>query len=426
MKTSDRDIERNYKWNFLVNTADSAMHGFSFGFVAVSTVLTLYVSRLTNDSLLIGLAAGIASSTFLIPQLFAAKIIEGMERTKPVVVKFGFFTERLPFLIMAISTGLFAKNFPGLALIIFFIALIWQGLGEGIVAIAWRDMLARLFPQDRRGRFFGISGFCESLFGALGAGVTIYVLGRFSFPMNFAALFLIAFLGLAIAWVFVGLSREPAKKFIVNNSISYIHYFRQFKTLFRTNSNFGKFIISRVLSGLGQMGIVFIIIYAVKQWDLSDSIAGKFSLTLLIAQMLASLVLGFLGDRWGHKINLIIQISSIILAMLVAIWAQTPDWLFFSYFCIGISSAIESISGQVIVFEFSEDHNRPTYIGLASTIYGAVGGISPVFGALILSYFGHTVLFGSAAILSVMALGFLTRYVNDPRVAKKVSNCLKI
>jgi len=29
----DKEIERNYRWNFTVNVLDSAFHGFSLGFV---------------------------------------------------------------------------------------------------------------------------------------------------------------------------------------------------------------------------------------------------------------------------------------------------------------------------------------------------------------------------------------------------------
>jgi len=161
------------------------------------------VSRLTDSPVLVGLVAAIAGSAYLFPQLFAANFIERLDRKKPVVVKAGFFLERLPFLLMALSSLLLARTYPAWALAFFFLTFAWHGLGEVIVVIAWQDMLAKLFSVNRRGRFFGISGFSEALMGVVAASLATYILGQFDFPDNFVLLFGLAFGGLFLAWIFL-------------------------------------------------------------------------------------------------------------------------------------------------------------------------------------------------------------------------------
>lgn len=182
----------NYNWNFVVNCTDSSANGFSRSLVSASTILPLFVSHLTQNTLIIGLLVAIINSFWLLPQIFAANFIERIDQKKKVITKYGIFLDRLPFFFMFISS-LFARRYSTVALIIFAISIVWHGLGEGIIVVAWRSMLAKLFPVQRRGRFFGVSNALDSLFGVIGSGVATYVLSAFIYPKNFSFLFFFSF-----------------------------------------------------------------------------------------------------------------------------------------------------------------------------------------------------------------------------------------
>ncbi len=210
---NDEEIEtlarENYRWNFTVNFMDGATFWFGLSFISYATILPLFVSKLSSNLWPIALLAVIGQSSWYLPQLFAAGPTERLARNKPVVVNLGLFSERLPlwFLPVAALVSLWS---PTLALIIFFVAYAAHGLGAGAIGPAWADMLARIFPLDRRGRFFGITSFVGTGLGAIGAIFSGWLLGAFVFPMNFFYAFTIAAFFITISWFFIAMTREPA------------------------------------------------------------------------------------------------------------------------------------------------------------------------------------------------------------------------
>ena len=53
--TIQQKIERDYRWNFLVNTLDGATFGFGISFFSSTIILPLFVSHFSDNPLTIGL-----------------------------------------------------------------------------------------------------------------------------------------------------------------------------------------------------------------------------------------------------------------------------------------------------------------------------------------------------------------------------------
>lgn len=182
---SDEEVERfmnrNYRWNFAVNLLDGASFWFGLSFASSSTIAPLFITRLTDSPLPVGILAVVAQGGWFLPQLFTANTVERLARKKPVVVNLGFFLERLPMLLLVLA-AMFAVRDARLALIIFLLGYAWHTLGAGVVATAWQDLLARCFPVERRGRFMGITTFIGTGMGTIGAGLSAWLLATFPFP----------------------------------------------------------------------------------------------------------------------------------------------------------------------------------------------------------------------------------------------------
>jgi MFS family permease len=175
------EVERNYRWNFTFNLLDGVAFWFGWSFASATTIVPLFVSKLTLNPLLIGLIAVIAQAGWYLPQLFTASQIERLSRKKPVVVNLGFFTERLPTFAWPLA-ALVAFWSPVLALLLFFISYAWHTLGAGLVSPAWQDLFARCFPVNRRGRLLGIRTFIGTGVGAIGAILSSWLLAAAPFP----------------------------------------------------------------------------------------------------------------------------------------------------------------------------------------------------------------------------------------------------
>ena len=54
-----------------------------------------------------------------------------------------------------------------------------------MIIVGWQDMVAKIIPVDKRGRFFGITNFIGNGSGILGALAVTFVLEKFTFPLGY-------------------------------------------------------------------------------------------------------------------------------------------------------------------------------------------------------------------------------------------------
>ena len=181
----------------------------------------------------------------------------------------GIFAERLPLCLLPVA-ALAALQSRVLALVIFFFAYAWYGLGAGMIAPAWSDMIARCFPVKRRGRFFGVTSFVGTGLGAVGAIFSGWLLETFPFPMNFAYCFLVAAVAVALSWFFIALTREPVPHAPSSPAHSAAPSRHKIMHIIRGDRNFRRFLWARLFATTGSMGAGFLTVAAVERWQLAD------------------------------------------------------------------------------------------------------------------------------------------------------------
>ena len=406
------EVERHYKWNFAVNLLDGASFWFGASFISSSTILPLFVSKLTSNPLPLGLLAVIAQSAWFLPQLFTANAVERLSRKKPVVVNLGLFLERLPVWVIVLAALLSTRS-PLLALILFLASYAWFGLGAGVVATAWQDLIANCFPVNRRGSFFGLTSFFGAGTGAMGAALSMWLLKTFPFPTNFAYNFAIAAVMIFISWVFLALTREPLRLVSVRPQ-SNRQFFSGLPGVLRNDRNFRRFLLARSLMALGGMGIGFVTVAAVRRWQVPDSTVGIYTAVLLLGQTVGNLAFGFLADRFGHKLCLELGIASGALGFGLAWLAPSSGWYYVAFALFGIASSAVMVSGILVVMEFCEPQRRPTYVGIGNTCVGLVSIVGPLIGAG-LAEMGYGWLFAVSTGINLVAFALMLGWVREPR-----------
>jgi MFS family permease len=407
-------IERDYRWNFAVNALDGASFWFGMSFISSTIILPLYVSHFTTNPLLIGLIPLFSTSGYLLPQLFTANAVERAPRKKFFPVTIGFFLERVPIFLLAPAAYLLAVNRPALALAAFFILYAWHTLGAGVIVVGWQDLIAKIIPVEKRGRFFGITNFLGNGAGILGALAVPFILDKFTFPLGYVISFAVAAGLIFLSWIFLSLAREPA----VQSSkppVSQLDYLRSLPDVLRRDRNFRMYLLSQIIFSLSGMAIGFLTVYAVKTWNMPDAQASGFTIALQIGLTLANLFFGFLADRKGHKLSLEICLILSVLLLVLAILAPNPWWFFPIFFLRGAVNAGTFISGISIVYEFTDAENRPTYIGLANTIPGVAGALAPLIGGWLAGAISYQAMFILAAVIGVLSWVLLRFAVRDPR-----------
>jgi MFS family permease len=301
-----------------------------------------------------------------------------------------------------------------LALVTFFVLYAWHKFGAGAIIVGWQDMIAKIIPVERRGRFFGITNFVGNGAGILGALAVPFVLSKFTFPLGYVISFAVAAVLIFISWVFLSLAREPA----VPNSkppVSHLDYVRSLPEVLRRDRNFRRYLLAQIVYSLSGMATGFLAVYTVQTWKLSDARASGFTVALQIGLALANLFFGFFSDRKGHKLSLEICMTLSALALLLAILAPSPWWFFPIFFLRGAVDAGIFISGISIVYEFTDAENRATYIGLANTIPGVAGAIAPLIGGWLAGAMSYRAMFILAATIGAVSWGILRFAVREPR-----------
>jgi MFS family permease len=408
------EVEHNYRWNFSVNLLDTAAFMFGFSFISATTIVPLFISKLTTSPLPIGIAAVIVQSGWALPQLFTANSVERLARRKPVVVNLGFFLERIPLWILLIAP-MIAVRAPKMALGLFLLTLAWFYLGAGAVATAWQDLIARCFPVDRRGRFMGTSMFVGTGLGALGAVISAWFLKTFPFPTNFAYIFSFAAASITVGWVFLALTREPVQPVEAPRTTNR-QFWIKLPDILRNDHNFRRFLIARSLLAMGGMGIGFVTIAAVQRWGVSDSTVGVYTGVLLLGQTVGNLTFGFLADRFGHKLSLELGALISLFAYLFAWLSPSAHWYYVVFALIGIAIGAMVVSGILVIMEFCEPQRRPTYAGMVNSSIGLVGIAAPLIGAWLFQV-SYSWLFALSAIVYLLAFIALHWWVKEPRWA---------
>jgi len=409
-----QQIDQNYRWNFSVNALDGASFWFGMSFISSTIILPLFVSHFTSNPILIGLIPFLSTSGYLLPQLFIANAVERAPRKKFFPVTIGFFLERLPIILLAPATYFLATRRPILAMAMFFMLYAWHCFGTGIIIVGWQDMIAKLIPVDKRGRFFGITNFIGNGTGILGALAVPFILYKFTFPLGYVISFLVAASLIFISWVFLSLTREPAVH-SRKPTVSQLDYMRSLPEILQKDRNFRIYLLSQIIFSLSGMATGFLVVYAVRTWNLPDAKAGGFTIALQIGLALANLFFGFFSDRNGHKSSLEICMALNSLSLILAIFAPSYLWFFPIFFLRGAVNAGTFVSGNSIVYEFTEAENRPTYIGLANTIPGVAGTIAPLIGGWLAGVMSYEVMFILSAVSGVASWVILRLGVHEPR-----------
>lgn len=410
----DPYVQKNFRWNFSVNLIDISFITLAMTLISRETIMPLLVNTLTDSKIMIGFIPAIWSISYYLPQLFAANRTERMKRKLPFVMVVGGLIERVPYLLIGFSILFFAESSPVLALLLFFFFIGMGAFGAGVATPAWFTMIGKVLPVHRRGIFFGVSEGLGMFIGIGGAFLVGITLDQVAYPLNFATLFLIASIFMAISWVGLALNREPESP-IVKKQIPLQHYFKQLPAILRNNHNYRRYMISYSVSRLSMMAVGFFIVYGNDNFNLSGTDVGTLTAVLIGSQAVMQIALGWLGDRSGHKQNLTISAFALTLASIFAIIATDLSTLIPAFMLLGTAIASDNISKFNIVLEFAVPEDQPTFIGLTNTLLAPVTFLGPILGGVIATTFDFQAMFIVSIVCGIAGGLLMLFWVNEPR-----------
>jgi len=406
-------LQKNANWNFWVNVLDLTFYHLGMSFIYGTTVLSLYASYLTDSAVLIGLIPAIQGVMFLLPQMLLARKTQSLPRKKWLLVRISIF-ERLPYSIIALSIFLWPDAPREVSYAILMLALITASGAGGLGGPAWKAMLAKVIPLDRRGTMFGTSSALGGILGIGGAALSRHILATYGYPYSFGISFGLCFLSQLISYISVTLNREPARAPEVS-APSAREYWRNIPRMLKGHPNFLRYLIGTSLLTFGAMGTALYIVYGRRTFGISDAMAGNLTMVALIGQSLCAPLMGRLADRRGNK--WLLEIAGIIIAAAIVIIALAPSeiWMYPAFILVNAALQASSIAGMGITMEFSSADEIPTFTAMAGTITGVPTLLAPLLGGVLVDVGGFRLLFGVALAFAVAGFVVMRLLVKEPR-----------
>ena len=409
------DETKNLKINYAANILDGAFFGFGIGFASFSTVIPLFVATMTDSAILIGLISAVHVMGWQIPQLLMAQSVSRLQRYKPMVMWMTIH-ERVPFIGLALVALFYKQLGPVPAIILTFVMLTWQGLGAGFTANAWQNLIGKVIPANYLATFFGIQSSAANLLSAGSAAMAGLLIERQPFPNNYVICFLAAFGMLILSYIAIAFTRESARENVVKreDQPKLTHAIRD---ILRRDRNFAWFLAARTMVQFGTMAFSFYTVFAVKNLNAGEYDAGVLTSVLMIGQVIANLLLGWVSDRWSRIGVLKIGALSILLSALIAHLAPSVGWMYPVMVLNAVANTAFWTISMAMTLQFGHEDDRPTYVGMANTFIAPATIIAPLIGGWMADTGGYRSTFLFAAVAGLLSLAMLHFFVKDPQKA---------
>ena len=411
-----QDLRDKLHHNIAVNIFDGSLFGFGVsGLASYVTIIPLFLSFLTESTALIGFVATLFHIGWQVPQLLTSSYVASLQRYKPMVLVMTM-VERVPYFGLALLAFMIPQIGLDTALILALLLLGIQALGGGFTGTAWQSMISKIMPPHRLGSFFGIQSACVNLFGAGGALLASVILERMDFPESFSLLFTLAGISLLVSFVGLALTYEPkSHPRHVAEPVRWRQFGGRLRQILREDDNFRWFLIARALTGVSLTAISFYTIYGIRRFDMSPEFAGILTSVLLVSNTVSSSVIGWIGDRWGHRRVLIAANLLTILGIAIALQASDVSWFYAVFALTGIVNSAQWSTIMTITVQFGSVAERPYYIGMANSLIAPVTIFAPIFGGWLVDAVNFELTFGIFALAGLLSILVYVFPMGDPQ-----------
>jgi Na+/melibiose symporter-like transporter len=397
MKTKgDPEVPLDLRRNQLAFGLDSLFFTVGVYFMPAGTVLNTLAARLSDDKTLIGAVSLAWYVGWLLPQLVAARMIQGKQRTKPHVLKATLIFRPL-ILLFALWLFWTRAESPTLTVWLLILTIAVFAATDGLATAGWFDMLGRAFTPRQRARTLSVNRFVAAICG-LGVGVIVErVLGSplLPFPANYAVLFVFAWVFYEVSQVCLFFIRERPAASTTAKKTDGESFAQRLRKTWRADPNFRRMLIVRLLVSMETMAAAFYVVFAKERLGLPDSSIGVFTIALVVGGLIGIALWGVIADRFGSR--RVVQVAGVsqfvapLLAFVVAIvLVNTP---FLSDIAYGALIVVMAINGAVNnastvgIFGYAQDsaaeQDRAMYVGAVSTVAG-IASIMPLVGGILI------------------------------------------
>ncbi|VAX26202.1 hypothetical protein MNBD_IGNAVI01-643 [hydrothermal vent metagenome] len=399
----------NEKRNFFAFNWHAFWLALAQTFADKNTVLPGLILFAGGTQLDIGFLTSIMIGIPLISQLLFASYLTRKPRKKHFLL-LGIYMRVLAFAGVVLSLLSLDSSNPNFIIYSVFAWMFLFSISGAFAGVSYTDILGKSITGETRKRFFVFRQFLSSIGVLISALVVRFILRELEYPQNYIIMFSAASALLFIAtFGFLMIKEKPSE--IKETRESLITILRSIPDIIKNDSNLRNLVISVNLLAISFTLIPFYVSLVKSNFTLDKTTIGNFLLLQIVGMIISNLFWMKLTKLKGFKgIFKIAIILYALLPIIALIFASLFPMEYFGivFLVVGASISAYKISGESILIEISNEHNRPLYTGIYGT-FNLTMSIFPLIIGLLLSHLGFYIIFSVSSLLTISALYFLRK-----------------
>jgi len=406
--------ERRFRRNYLLGIINGTMFRGSRIFIDEDTIIPIFIASLTQSKFLVGLAVGLRLSGWFFPQIFVANWVGAKDRKHPTYIAWGA-VRVVAILAIVLSVWLVGAGNPTLLLTLFFV--FWAGLyfSAGMTGVSFVEVVAKTIPDGKLGSFYGYRMFFAGLVSLASGFLIVKIQAVYSYPTDYALIFMIAFLMITGGIVSWSLAREQRDIEVRPKKPLFAHL-RESAEIFREDSRFRSLFGFKAAFYLWNAGVPFFILFFLDMEDFAwiAGYKGYLAMTKVIGLSVSNLLWARMAnsERLGRCRGILTTVSAIAIVLPFAVIALSrPEFsgfalpaMFGVFFFIGTIQSGMVIGYMNTLIRISPAQRRPLYIGLMNSMLGPIILGLALLGGGVVEIFSYKVMFTISALAAVLAL----------------------
>ena len=347
-----------------------------------STVLPLIVSHFSDNIIMVGIFVSLLRGGAIVIQLYAAFHAQAYKRVLPYLGKV-FFFRWISWLTIGLSIFFIGDSNKSLTLFLIGVGLFFFSFSAGFGTIYFKELQAKLFSQEYRGKTMANRNIAGAIASILSAGVTGYVLSNFEAPNSYAYLFMVSSIFMAIGFFSFVTIEEPEKKKVLQKEKNFKLFIKNATKLLKSDKRLQDQILVIFLSFSYFLSMPFVILHANSIIELTGWTLGGFIMVQMIGSIIGSTFIWRRISNYEKMLSL--SFVFMILAFIVALFADNMYSYALIFLLFGIALDGISISSMNLVIEIAPEEQRPIYTAVQTNIT-SIGLFFPILGGVLLKY----------------------------------------
>jgi MFS family permease len=387
------------------NTAFLAMveafWGLGMNVVSVGTVIPVFLERLGASNAVIALLPSLSALGAGIPMLASSFLTRRSRRMKRWVLGLHLVA---PLPLGVIAAGLHAGVHSPILLV-----LVCWGVYYGLLGLLfpmWMDYMARILDPARRGRAIGFVFLVQTLSGVSGVSLAAWLLKGDSGTSTYSLLFALSWAaGVGGSLFFLG-TREDVSDRVPERLTARQHLGKLLGMVLKSRPLLGYTAARCLVRGTYPLLVNFYAAHAVAKRGVSVSEAALYGAAALVCQAGASWGLGYLGDRTGHRLPVLLGQGALLAGCVLVLLPLPAAALFAVAALTGVYMGTEYTSQNNWIMDLAPAGERQSAISVVGFLMTPAAVLVPLVGGGLMDRLGFPAVCGGVAlvVLGVMTL----------------------